>query len=605
MLKNIARTLGCAEGELDIFITMLVNALGAELEKVLGEVQDTRARVLERLVQLLCPEVPSASMPAHAVAHALPVEAATEVYEDAQFYGTFKSPSRDQLPEPAVKDIFFSPTATFHLNRASVRFMASGNLLFKVSNSEKEVIARSSGSNQLQSSTLWLGIDEPCVSIHNSLFYFELRNISGRQLFYHHLPNAQWFWNGVQLDHLPGYGDREISGETINVESLLQGGGNVSSGVKARVNAFYKPFFITLGDVDGLTSKKGDGTTPQVILNAFSGKEVEQMLQLPLRWIMIQFSDMVSNTLLQDVICNLNCFPVLNRKLYDVTYRLEDSGNIIPLKTDEAFFDLQQVNIKANSPVNFGAPVNQMKEAREVLVRNGGVGRFDERDAAASIDRLIQLLRDESAAFSTINKDLLSSEMKQLQQAVNRLNQNTSFSTIQKGSIPYLFLSGEQSLMGSISIKFWGTNGDVANNMNAGTPLRLYKGAYIQDNRAVLVTATRGGRDQLSVTEKLAAVRTALLSNDRLVTLQDIRAFCRYHLGDKAKKISIQKGVITLPGEQGGFKSSLDVIVELNENAYEGVTAKDDLCVYWQENLLALLNEKSAPSATYRVILKN
>src|SRR4030095_731707 len=128
---------------------------------------------------------------------------------------------------------------------------------------------------------------EPEINLHDSLFYFDFRNEADKKIFLHQLPKAKWFFNDSALKHCPGYGKQEISGENIDIENILYHDYDVSSKIKKHVDAFYKPYFITLLDEAQITTKKEINNIPHEILHAFKGKETEQLLQEPLRWIRI------------------------------------------------------------------------------------------------------------------------------------------------------------------------------------------------------------------------------------------------------------------------------------------------------------------------------
>ena len=166
MLKNAARAWGYSETEsesnFDPLVSMLLSACSVELEKISGEIHGSRARVLERLVQLLSPDAFTGALPAHSVACATPVENTLEINEEAQYYITRKLPALPDTEEPVTNEIFFSPAGSFLLNKAAIRFMATGRYLYRVSNNiTKEMIAQADAGKELPANTLWLGIDEP------------------------------------------------------------------------------------------------------------------------------------------------------------------------------------------------------------------------------------------------------------------------------------------------------------------------------------------------------------------------------------------------------------------------------------------------------------
>lgn len=152
-------------------------------------------------------------------------------------------------------------------------------------------------------------------------------------------------------------------------------------------------------------------------------------------------------------------------------------------------------------------------------------------------------------------------------------------------------------------IKYCSTNGQEANNIKAGTRLHPYNGSSIISNSIFLVSPTWGGRDKLSTTESVLAYKSALLSKDRLITTEDIKAFCFYQLGHKLKNVSIQKSMMINPDEQQGYMKTIDIVLFLHEEAYNDMSLKGELS-FWEDHLTHLLEEKSMAWMPYRVFTK-
>ncbi len=610
MLKNAARAWGYAETEpesnFDPLVSMLLTACSIELEKISGEIQGSRSRVLERLVQLLSPDAFTGPLPAHAIGHAVPVDRSLTVTEHEQYYISRKLPGLSESDEPQSKDIFFSPSASFRLNRASIRFIATGNTLYRINSGiTKEMVGQAEAGKSLPDSSLWLAIDEPGISLSGSLFYFDLRNEAGRQLFYHQLPKATWYWNEAAIDHTAGYGDHFISGEQVDLKNMLNREDDASGKIKKQVNAFYKPFFITLKDSSDLTAGEDNGLLWSMINEVFANKAAQTLLQMqPMRWICIDFPQTVSNNMLHDVVCVMNSFPVFNRRLHDLTYRLQEIVNIIPLQTEDIFLDLEEVSNDEGKVLNTRSFSNSDDETFGILLRNGGVGRFDERDAGAIVNYVVQLLREESVSFSSLGNEFMNREMKQVQQIINRLEQRLFTERQTKEQLPYLMVrNNDKTPWQNLFLRYWSTCGVEGNQIKAGNPLRLYKGANIQNNQVILVTTTQGGRNKLGTTESILAYKSALLSKDRLITTEDIKTFCHYQLGSRVHKVDVQKGIMIHPDQQKGFAKTLDVKIAIERKAYETMKEKGEVA-FWTDNLTIMLEEKSVTLFPYRVFIE-
>jgi hypothetical protein len=90
----------------------------------------------------------------------------------------------------------------------------------------------------------------------------------------------------------------------------------------------------------------------------------------------------------------------------------------------------------------------------------------------------------------------------------------------------------------------------------------------VQNNEVVLVTTTQGGRGRLGTTQSILAYKSAVLSKERLITTEDIRAFCHYRLGECVTSIDVAKGVMIHPDQQQGFVKTLDVRITLAKKNY-------------------------------------
>jgi hypothetical protein len=609
LLKNAARAWGFteteAENNFDPLVSMLLTACSAELEKISGEIQASRGRVLERLVQLLSPDALTGALPAHAIACTTAIESRFEMAEETQFYCTRKFKGNTEADEQISKDVFFSPTANFQLNRASIRFMAVGETIYRISNHiNKEIIAHADPDKELPANSLWLAIDRPEESLQKSLFYFDFHNEADKQLFYQQLPKASWYWNDQPMSHASGYAHQADSGEQLDIEAILNRDDDVSLKIKKHVNAFYKNNFITLEDEYDLSASGDNEMLSGIIAETFSRAQ-KHLQKQPLRWICIDFPQTISSKLLQDVMCVMNCFPVLNRKLEELSIRLQEIMNIIPMLTEDTFLDLADVSNDEGKLLNVRSFQHSGgDETFSLMLRNGGVGRFDERDAGSIVNYLLQLLRDESAAFSTLGNDFMSGEMKQLQQIINKLEQRLFSRQLTREHTPYLVIrNNTKKQRQNIFVRYWSTGGADVNNIKSGTLLRLYKGTGLENNQLTLVTTTIGGRDKLGTTESVFAYKSALLSRDRLISPEDIKAFCHYQMGERVKKIDIQKGIMIHPDQEQGFIKTIDVVIDVNRKAYEEMSEKGEID-FWTDNLKLLLEEKSVALLPYRVYIR-
>lgn len=158
-------------------------------------------------------------------------------------------------------------------------------------------------------------------------------------------------------------------------------------------------------------------------------------------------------------------------------------------------------------------------------IRHGAVGRFDARNASELLAYMIDLLREESAAFSAMTSDMLQNNLKQLNQLINALQQKLNLDTKRKDVSSFLMIQPKKNHE-SIFIEYWVTQGVAANGLRQGTAMQLYSNSDLKSGSIYTVRPTTPAKEKMSTAESIFAFKSALLSRNRIVTEQDFRYAC-------------------------------------------------------------------------------
>ena len=606
LLKNASLIWGLkgtqTESSFDPLVSMLLGACATELEKISHDIEDTRGRTLERMVQLLYPEVLSHAIPAHAIVYAYPSERFLTLQAYAQFYYQKRFAAGSEGFSPTWKNIYFSTTGNFDLHQASVKIIATTKNIHRVKEDlSKELVSNNfyADPNTTYQNSIWLGIENIENLSNNASFYFELKNEASQNLFYDYLPQAKWYHETSVVQTSKYYGANINIIDRPNPEEIIKGKTNSINKILKHINKFYSKRFITAVN---LAHKKQDKDFPQELIKIYSGQEMNKIKEPNISWIRIDFPENLNmNKLQEDLFISLNCVPVVNRHLIISQQRLTENINIIPLASEELFLDISEVtDMQENSIANAGNDENKAK----INLHFGGVERFNEKNAVAAVEGLIQQLRDESASFANIGNDFLNNELKGMLQSLNKLEQQMEEKKLIKSDTPYLIISDKDKLISNnIYIKYWTTNGEEANNIKAGTSLSLYKNADVQSNSVVFVTNTTGGRNSLNNADKVLAYKTALLSKEKLVTEEDIASYCRLRLAFKEAEVEIKKGYKAQENNKGGFIKTIDVYVLLSDREIVLLNERGGVS-FWQEDLSQAIKENSNLFMPLRVFIK-
>jgi hypothetical protein len=569
------------EGGFDPLVGILLGACASELEKISHDIDESRARALERLVQLLYPEVLSGVLPAHAVVSAWPSEKKVTLPDETPFYTARKYAGIGEGAAPVWKNLYFSPTGNFLLQQSRVAFLATTQKIYAVKDAlHKELLLESEQAYQYhaQQQSVWLGITQPENLQAHTHFYIELRHEADKASFYDSLPFARWHHAQGPAATQPGFApDIPMYGDPDAAE-IVSGRTSITNRVLRHTNGFYAKQFITAKNLPAAT-----GACPAELADCYKAESLAPLQKENLLWVRIDFPENLQVPKISpDLFISLNCFPVVNRHLIIMPQKVMNHVNIIPLTSEGFFLDLAEVtDIEGNALHELG------KSGKEspVSLHYGGIERFNEKNALSAIEGLIQQLRDESSAYSGMGTDFLNTELKALQQSLNKLDQQLAERQLLKTDTPYLVLPDrEKTGTSNIYVKYWMSNGAEANNIKGATPLSLYKGADLQSNSVLLLTNTGGGRNSLSHRDKVLAYKAALLSKEKLVTSEDIAAFCRLRLALHDAAVEVKKGYMVQPGSRNGFSKTMDVHIFLN-NAEMNTLLQSGAAEFWQEEL--------------------
>ena len=584
------------ESDFDPLLSLLMEVYAAELEKISNEMSLSRERVLQKMVQLMAPDVLTAPMPASAILFAQSMDERQLLEEKEQFLLT-QSPDAARTQGPDAAELWFSPAGAFSVTDTRVQYLATGNRLFRYDTpGERETLTPL--TTPLEPHVVWLGLSGEPTALKDAQFYFECPD-PGAAVFYHHLPGAKWYYGNELLPSTSGFNQPDIYDDEL--AGWLRAPHNISLNVTRMVRNIHRHKFLHIAENANIHIER-NASPPNLTPDFAKELKTEQLF-----WVRIEFPENIHGSLLANLQCQVNCFPVVNRQLHELTYRLKDWINILPLRCEQGrqFLDLHSVvdqdgtsllRSTSNTPAAH-APPTEVK----ILLRKGGVGRFDERDARTVTEHLLQLLRDESAAFSLYNRDFLTAEVKQIQQVINRLSQEMEKSDTTADAVPYLevTLNGD-STNRHLAVGYWSTQGAAANRVRSGTNLLAYRNGGLRQGNILLLTRPQGGRDRLAPQESIPAYKSAVLSKDRIMSPEDIRLFCLRETGAQATTITVKKGVMVGTGRQAGFVKTIDIHIFLDEREYASLQNAGTLD-HWTATLQEGLTRRSMAFMPFRV----
>ena len=605
ILKRAAKKWGYNDVELenvfDPIVNLLFDVCAKELEKISNEIFSSRRRMTERLVDILTPTSATKATPARGILRAYPVENESILHDQHQFFLQKKEKNPYNPIESVIKNYHFGPTIPVKLNRNKINFVVlPSGVQYIEKNQFKELVGEKSYTQKAPHGTIWLGLKHEGDGIMKDLmFYFYLRNIKDRTKFFHFLPRAKWSINNQPLTTVQGYNNDDFTKQVKY--DLKQHDIYHIKKTEEHTNDFYIKNFITVKD--SVTIDDSHYIFPTELEAFVPQKELEKMKEdKELIWVKIEFPNVIGPTILSEIFCSNNCFPVINKKLNETQGNIKELLDIYPLKLNDDYF-LELFSVMNDRNKNFDIVTNNDEPDDEnfAYLRFGGVARFDERNAAEEINYLIDLIRDEAAAFSRLGHDFTDNNLKEINQIIARFKTKMSQTGMQNLNNPYLILNTEKTKeKGTLFIKYWTTNGDDANKISPFTKFSIFKGADFEKDNIMLLSSTQGGRNELTNSEKIYAYRENLISNQRVVTRQDIIILCKNHFGDAIEDIEVVNGIQTGLDSNVGYTPTIDILLTQKDKESYSEEEWDFL----SEDLKLLIEKRALNIVPFRIVYR-
>lgn len=584
MIREVARLWNYDESEMavesfDPLVGLLLGAFATGLEGLHHELQNSRTRIVQRLAQLLTPDVMTGPQPAHAVMRTQVIDPTFDVM-----------PAHPFSCHVGGKEMHFSAAGTYPLSNTRIRTVVMQNKV-----KEHLPAVKESFLNQiLPANACWLGllVDPELTAFQNITLFFDWRNDPLRLVHLEQVADVRLFLGPTELSLTPGLPDVQPVGDDT-----------LSDRIHQHVRRYYARHFLTFSSLAKKTGEPIDlqalrTRCPAELGNGLTVEESAKFFQQELVWLKVVFPESLSADVTYRTLIEVNAFPVVNRRLCVDAHELRPLFNVFPVRVDpqESFLEMAGVETPNAVPVTPAQQLNRDSQNQYVL-RQGGITRFDERDGYDIVNYLITLLRDESAMFMALGRSELETEVEEIRKRLEKIN-----TTIGEGAEQNTYLTVRTSeKAGRLTVRYWSTKGEQANKIPFGTKLSKDRSQIVfVDEESVLLTTTTGGRNRPAADENLPLFRQALLTRGRIVTVEDIKAVCFAELGDKLSAVRVTKGVAPGATKTQGLSRTIDVV--LTPNPAQPTTAEqwDD----YSYRLKHLIEQQSFASLPYRVLTK-
>lgn len=585
----------------DPVVRFLTGAIASELEKVYQQIDDTEIRLQKRLAEVLLPEYYHLPQPAHALMHAQAGTDQLVLDETAQF---------EYTPEGDARSVVLSPVLTSRILPAEIKYIATDFDLIDP-HDRPRIQRRKSAEEAQEVQRMLIGFEssEPITNWQGASLYFDLQGTAGdpaeRVHFLAAMQKAICRVDRTVLRALPGLPQQEI-----RLEDKLNGTERYQNIVRAR----YENHFLTFSDAEFLTQEKESSALKLIewfkkneqfeITDAFRNALEEADTEM--YWFEVRLNRPVRLTQAAARLqLRFNVFPVANRKLNGNEkgkhhWLRNQSIKWIQIEPEDHFVAIRKV-YEENPPeyTEFAyKPFSEFREEQSAAytLRMGGVGRWDNYNAWHRLSYLVNILQENFKKDELIDHAAGSLSLEDIHQLLNKKIAGAPESIAPAKNIYVMLHSGAKAGVRA-RVEYWTSVGEEANGIPSKTPLActsIHKSRF-NPKSIELVTPTSDGKNALNQTEQLMAMKSTLLGRDRIVTREDLKDFCKVHLGSKIDAIEVLETVGTDPRYDFGMTRMVQVV--LHPNAKSMAEDWEGICAQVQ----SLVEQKSSSNIPYQV----
>ncbi|WP_163217099.1 type VI secretion system baseplate subunit TssF [Bacteroides sp. 224] len=562
---------------LDPVVKLLIEVLASEIFKLSGELNDVEDRVVEKLASAFTPSHMMAASPAHAIAHARALEGRFEIPSDAEF--VYKDPHFIQKHN--LRKLSFTPTITVPVINGDVAALISLGKYYEVSpRSGREHTANGIRQSPLYTHTAWIGLEvsKEVESLKDICFYFDFPLLDSTENYLRLINHSKCYSRKKKLAITSGLPSDSTD---VGVFGLFDPIRHLNDEISGK----YHNHFITLTE-DIQTSDLKREAVPEEIVHLFDEGTINK-LRDDLIWLKIVFPPAFDDTALSQMTVHINCFPVANVYKKQTSVTATQLSSIIPIEKEynEYYLFMNSVIDSHNNLYKQVQNHDDNNVAGTYMIRRGGSERFNSLNARDFLERLLDLYRDESIAFSSIDRDI-STTSQSLIEHLSQFEKKLESYDNDAELTSYLILSSDISTRIKLTMRYCLTNGAIANHIRSSEMLEIPQISDINPASITLMTATRGGRKSPPESTRKDIYKYLLTTRDRIYTKDDIRMFCKCYYGDCFENVRIEDSYEVSSKPKQGFVKTMNIILEgtkerfltdpelLKRDIYSGLTQR-------------------------------
>lgn len=560
---------------MDPVVDLLLDVFANETARLYQEIKASDSRLLYQLSRILIDNKWVLPIPAHALMSVAPNNDETCVLNAEDHFYTEKF----IFGKESVQ-VFFTPLFNYPLVNARLGIIAYGDTVKTVSEKSISSSLFLDRKEQIESYVVWLGFDI------NEKHLSETQEMTLCLI-----PDDTLFVPFLHMTRIYDCTGKEIP---VQFGLKVQDPFNNAHYFDGITN-FYNDYYVKISLTDADKSLK---TLSQQFPSARQTENIDTDKKF--FWIKLRLPEIFnSQDYLNSLNIYLNTYPVVNRKLVYKQHNFATNGRYIPLPCPKGSYFLNIRSICDNTGKEYTDRQQQYEENPTGIfdLYFGNLERFDSDSAIDLINQIIQRIREDGNAFSALNPDLLTAQLKELffklseiEKSVENVNRDEKRQRIFALTVPTPNAT-------SAEVKFWTTSGQLANGLDERAFVQQFNMEKYDATSLVFRTPVQGGIVHTEESNLVHSLRYGLVSRDRIVSKRDIHNYIYHKMGNNVDTIQIKDGIAISPERKKGFVRIVQVEIKLKQNIRDFL----DLSVF-AHFLEKDMTEKSVCNSSYKIV---
>lgn len=527
--------------QVDPIVDLLLDIFAYNTNRLYQDIDASNTNVLHRLAHLLVPQKWSLPSPSHALMTVLPAKDQQVTLTPEDHFFTDK-----MIFGKGQVRINFTPLSTYRLIDAEVKCTFSGTTLSVYSENGVHSAQILDVNDKTYDGSIWVGLDIADKELQ-TLEELTLCILPENKLLCPFIQTTEVFdVNGTLLHTYKPVLSQEHSGNTHYFNDI---------------NDFYEDHYLTIK----LTGKAKAKRTLTDLFDSLQGEELMSIQDNRLIWFRLKFADVFDDTQINSIKILTNTFPVVNRQLNYKNHSFLSQGRIISILCDKETHFLHMNDFHDNLGREYVSNREHFNENPEgsYSLYFGSLERFDSDNARSLMIKLIQLIREDGNAFTSMNPERLTSKLKEIYNKLENIEKGL-YDVIQAGNkVRGFLLTIPFKNADNAEFSYWVTNGAIANGLDHRTLLCQTNTEKFKNRGIMFQTTTVQGAVHQNEQDLINSLRYGLLSNDRIVTREDVRSYIYHRMGAYIEALSIEDGVAISPDKKKGLIRTTEIKIRI------------------------------------------